>query len=113
MAVEAGADRPLGHFEPLEARQLLAVVEFGNLNTTGDGDTGWTTSGDTTNDPYFAGDGPAQYVGTSDGDVLAAGDYTIDFIHAAVFGNPANFTVEAFAWNGSAETSLGPATTVT
>ena len=54
------------------------------------------------------------HTGTSDGDTLAAGDYTIGFTHAWTSGGSAgNFSVEAFAWNGATETSLGAATAVT
>ena len=101
-----------------------AVMSFGTMTTDGSGDTGWTYdgggSGAVDGNPDHPGwwvssfDGGFSHTGTSDGDTLAAGDYTIGFTHAWTTGASAgNFSVEAFAWNGATETSLGAATAVT
>jgi hypothetical protein len=95
-----------------------AVMSLGSLNTTGDGNTGWIFSsavgvqaGSGANDG--SPDGKSFWgqnftsTGTSNGDKLAAGDYTINFL--------SNFTItiEAFAWDGATATSLGTATDTT
>jgi hypothetical protein len=99
-----------------------AIIDFGTMTTTGDGNVGWTyapgggsgSAGDgSPNAPSWYGK-PLGHTGTSNGDALAAGDYTIDFLHAWTYqGNPGTINVEAFAFDGSTETSLGTATVIT
>ena len=97
-----------------------AVMSLGTLNTTGDGHTGWIYDGSAGHSGNDNGDGLSFYgqnftsTGTSDGDELAAGDYTINFIAAKTGSGSANtLTIEAFAWNGATATSLGDATNIT
>jgi len=101
-----------------------AVMSFGTMTTDGSASVGWTYDGGGSG----AGDGnptspgwwvhfttSGSHTGTSDGDTLAAGDYTIGFTHAWTSpsdGSAENFNVEAFAWDGATETSLGAATVV-
>lgn len=97
------------------------ALSMGTLNVTGDGDTGWVRtgssgSGASNNSPdgdSYWGEAAATHTGTSNGDTLVAGSYTVSFLSAFTAGlDPEFFTIEAFAWDGSTETSLGVPTTV-
>ena len=106
---------------PPEVPDAVAI-DFGTMHTEGDnGDgnwrtsTGWTGfgtgSGDQAGDgspdtpSFWAGTGYGG-TGTSDGDLLAAGDYSIDFLYAPTYQG-SQLLVEAFAWDGSTQTLLG------
>jgi hypothetical protein len=99
------------------------VIDFGTMNTTGDdGDgawqtcVGWTFSAGNTGDDagdgspdgrsWWVGGGGGWGLGTSDGDTVAAGDYSIDFLTNEP-GGTQNILVEAFAWDGTTQTLLG------
>ncbi|NQT40775.1 MAG: PEP-CTERM sorting domain-containing protein [Planctomycetes bacterium] len=98
------------------------AISFGTMTTDGDnGDGAWQTSdgwtgfgtgsGDQANDgspdtpSFWAGAGYGG-TGTSDGDLLAAGDYSIDFLYAPTYQG-SQLLVEAFAWDGTTQTLLG------
>ena len=94
-----------------------AVMSLGSLNSTGDGNTGWSYLGSAGSGGNDGGPHGLNFwgrnftsTGTSDGDELAAGDYTLNFI-ANVGTVP--LTIEAFAWDGATATSLGTATDIT
>ena len=100
-----------------------AVMSFGTMTTDGSASVGWTydnggpgaTDGNPTAPGWWVRNGTTteSHTGTSDGDELAAGDYTIGFTHAWTSGGAAGtFDVEAFAWDGATEISLGSATVV-
>ena len=100
------------------------AIDFGTLHLDGDDgsvDTyacvGWTFSGITLVAGDYAADGGpdgksfwmgagASGLGTSDGDTVAAGDYSIDFLTNEP-GGAQNVLVEAFAWDGTTQTLLG------
>jgi hypothetical protein len=98
------------------------VINFGTLHLDGDdGDGAWATcvgwtftagnTGDNASDgspdgqSFWMGPG-ASGLGTSDGDTVAAGDYSIDFLTNEP-GVAQNVLVEAFAWDGTTQTLLG------
>jgi len=101
----------------------LALLDLGTLNTTGEDETGWTSTFN--DDTWQAGltgrNGPsgpwfAQFnhtaTGTSDGDALIAANYTLSFDAAWTFNaasDPGVTNVQVFAWDGATETALADA----
>ena len=90
-----------------------ATMSFGTMNTTGDGTTGWAfaNGGADSNDngaaelPAFVLGINGTATGTSAGDTLASGDYTISFLYARYISGGTT-TVQAYAWDGSIQTAL-------
>jgi len=101
----------------------LALLDLGTLNTTGEDETGWTSTFN--DDTWQAGltgrNGPsgpwfAQFnhtaTGTSDGDALIAANYTLSFDAGWTFNaasDPGVTNVQVFAWDGATETALADA----
>ena len=105
----------------LSANAAATIFDFGTMNTTGDGATGWSFSSsgpDSTDNgspdiPAFfssgAGDGSSTAnggLGTSDGDLLAAGDYTISYKYSPYSDAGASLIFRLYAWDGSTQTLL-------
>lgn len=110
-----------------------APIDFGTMDTTGVGNgsgfaaNGWVFNGGnagatanlaslvpTADSPTFfsRGTDTGFGTGTSDGDVLAAGDYTISFVYIADYTTSANLAPVAsleftiYAWDGTTQTPL-------
>jgi len=100
-----------------------AAMSFGTMNTIG-GDglagsgnvvyfsptSGWVaspalSSGDDDGGQIWLGTG--SITGTSDGDKVAAGDYTIAFQYDFYSGSGQSLLAEVYAWDGSTATLLG------
>ncbi len=101
-------------------------IQFGTMTATGDAGTGWnftlgggvsgnqaghssTTDGSPDGKSFWAGKGYGG-TGTSNGDLITAGNYRIDFKYANTVASGAVLSVKAYGMTGVTRTLLGSTT---